>query len=45
MSLLRNLAAFLGMLRDELLRPRSTAVEVPVDELQARRDARDEDLW
>lgn len=44
MNLLRNLAALLVMLRDEL-RPRSTAVDVPVDELQTRRDERDGDLW
>ena len=43
MNLLRNLAAFVRMLWDE--RPASTAVEVAVDELQARRDERDEDLW
>jgi hypothetical protein len=35
MNLLRNLAAFLRMLWGEL-RP-STAVDAPVDELQARR--------
>jgi hypothetical protein len=45
-NLLRNLVAVVAMLRDEVAGwLMSTAVEPAVDELRARRDLRDEDLW